>query len=125
MSDIIWNVNPNNDSMEELLSRMREYATTVLEAKEIEYTLDFGGEAKSKISLQIKSNLYLIFKEAVNNLAKYSECTHAIIKFSQIDKKIHLCVEDNGKGFDLKEISHRGGLYNMQHRADEIGDIYP
>lgn len=124
MSDIIWNINPGNDSMEEVMSRMREYATTILEAKNIDYTFNFPNEkVDMKFSMEVKNNLYLIFKEAVNNLSKYSGSNHAILTLSMDEKNVHLKIQDNGIGFNEEELAHRGGLKNMQHRAEEIKGI--
>lgn len=121
MSDIIWNINPGNDTMEEVMSRMREYATAILEAKKIDYTFNFPKQKMDcRLSMEVKNNLYLIFKEAVNNLSKYSGCTHATLSLIFDEKNIHLSIEDNGIGFDEPEIKHRGGLVNMQQRATEI-----
>ncbi len=124
MSDIIWNINPGNDTIEEVMSRMREYATTILEAKNIDYTFNFPKEKMDcKLSMEVKNNMYLIFKEAVNNLSKYSGASKANLSLTFDEKNIHLKVEDNGKGFNEDEIKHRGGLSNMQHRAEEIKGV--
>ena len=121
MSDIIWSVNPHNDTLDEVMSRMREYATTILEAKAIEYTFEFP-EIKDNylLSMELKNNMYLIFKEAVNNSSKYAN--PSLIKFSLIfnEKNIHLTIEDDGKGFDESSLSHVRGLNNMRYRAKEI-----
>ena len=121
MSDIIWNINPGNDTIEEVMSRMREYATTILEAKNIDYTFNFPKEKmECKLSMEVKNNMYLIFKEAVNNLSKYSGCTDANLSLTLDEKNIHIKIEDNGKGFNESEIPHKGGLRNMKYRAEEI-----
>ncbi|MEO8149122.1 MAG: tetratricopeptide repeat protein [Bacteroidia bacterium] len=121
MSDIIWNINPANDTIEEVMSRMREYATTILEAKNIDYVFNFPKEIMDcRLNMEVKNNMYLIFKEAVNNLSKYSGCTIAKLSLTFDEKNIHIKIEDNGKGFNDDETKHRGGLNNMQHRAEEI-----
>ncbi|MBL7926093.1 MAG: tetratricopeptide repeat protein [Bacteroidia bacterium] len=121
MRDIIWNINPGNDTIEEVMSRMREYATTILEAKNIDYTFNFPKEKmECTLNMEVKNNMYLIFKEAVNNLSKYSGCSKANLSLTFDEKNIHLKIEDNGKGFNDDEIQHRGGLRNMKHRAEEI-----
>ncbi len=125
MGDIIWNINPGNDTMEEVMSRMREYASTLLEAKHIDYTFNFPDDAmECKLSMEVKKNMYLIFKEAINNLSKYSNCTKAFLSLTINEKNINLKIEDNGRGFKEDEIVHRGGLRNMQHRAEEIGGVF-
>ena len=122
MSDIIWNIRPGNDTIEEVMSRMREYATTVLEAKNINYTFNFPNEKMDcKLTMAMKNNLYLIFKEAVNNLSKYSGATNALLSLTFTEKQMRLAIEDNGKGFAMEQLSHKGGLSNMRQRAEDIG----
>jgi signal transduction histidine kinase len=61
MRDIIWNINPGNDTIEEVMSRMREYATTILEAKNIEYTFNFPKEKMDcTLTMEVKNNMFLI-----------------------------------------------------------------
>ena len=131
MSDIIWSVKPENDTLEETFSRMRLYATSVLEAKGILYTLDFPVKnTTNKLLPEVKNNLYLIFKEAVNNLAKYSNCKHAHLSISIKSKQLSMLIRDNGVGFntdfqngEMKSIIQNfggSGLKNMQARANDI-----
>jgi len=124
MNDIIWSIKPENDLLASMLSRMCEYAGTVLEAKGINYTIDFPPDnADIHLTPDLKNNMYLIFKEAVNNLAKYSECSKAHIGLKIQDHTIRLAVEDNGKGFDTSQADGAGGngLSNMKRRAEESG----
>lgn len=122
MKDIIWNVNPENDSFEDLLSRMREFATSMLEAKNLQYSLDFPKEdPPGKLNMHIKSNLYLIFKEAINNLCKHADATHVVITLHVRQNEIEFSIKDNGVGFDIDKLQHISGLGYMKTRADEIG----
>lgn len=124
MRDIIWNINPGNDTLEEVMSRMREYAATLLEAKQIDYTFNFPKETMDcQLTMDVKNNMYLIFKEAINNLSKYAACTKTVLTLTFDDKNIYLTIEDNGKGFDKDEIKQRGGLRNMHDRAEEIKGV--
>ena len=124
MSDIIWNISPGSDTLEEVINRMREYGTAVLEAMRIRYTFDFPDEPlECQLSMEVKNNLYLIFKEAMNNLAKYSAADTALIKLTYDEKYIYLKVEDDGIGFDEQTVEHGRGLHNMKHRAEEIGSL--
>ncbi|MBP6624390.1 MAG: hypothetical protein KA198_04420 [Chitinophagaceae bacterium] len=121
MSDIIWNINPYHDGLEEMITRMRNYAALMLETAGIEYQIFFPEEKiEDKISLDKKSNTYLIFKEAINNLCKYSHATMAVLELRYHDKKIFIRVEDNGIGFDSKLLTHVGGLETMKQRAKEM-----
>ena len=121
MSDIIWNINPYHDGLEEMITRMRNYAAVMLETAGIEYQIFFPEEKiEDKISLDKKSNTYLIFKEAINNLCKYSQATMAELELRYQDKKLFIRVEDNGKGFDSTALTHVGGLDTMKQRAKEM-----
>ena len=62
--------------------------------------------------LESKSTLYLIFKESVNNLIKYAHCSHVKLTLKITHQSLYLTIED--------QITHQGGLLNMQHRAEEV-----
>jgi signal transduction histidine kinase len=68
-----------------------------------------------------RRDLYLIFKEAVNNLTKYSQAKNAIIGVKADGQKLELMVKDDGKGFDSKTAKAGNGLRNMEHRAKAVG----
>ena len=121
MDDLIWNTRPENDSLETLIVRMREYAAEVLEAAGISFTLHSPNSINHvKLDMQQKRNLYLIFKEAVNNLAKYSNTKKASIHFEYQKKFLQMIITDEGTGFTLTSIKKGNGLDNMQHRATEM-----
>ncbi len=122
MDDIIWSIDPNNDEVEQLLARMRAFAIPVLEAKDILLKMDADESIlKLKLDMVKRRNLFLIFKEAINNLAKYSQSTTAQVVM-QIDQgKLKLTIKDDGAGFDVDKKSERHGLSNMKKRAEELG----
>ena len=121
MDDLIWNTKPENDSLESLIIRMREYAAEVLEAAGIDFTLDCPASIGNlKLEMQQKKNLYLIFKEAVNNLAKYSNSSRALIRFEYEKKLLQMVIIDEGSGFTITSIKKGDGLDNMQSRAAEM-----
>lgn len=121
MSDIIWAVNPKNDALENLLLRMRQFAADILEPKDIDYTFDINAHLlKTKISIQIRRDFFLIYKEAINNIAKHSACTKAKISMGIEKGILYLEISDNGKGFDLTSVSSGNGLKNYHSRAEAI-----
>jgi hypothetical protein len=80
MDDIVWSINPMNDTMQRITARMREFATGVLEAKNIDFTFRVDEQVQDlKLDMEARRDLFLIFKEAVNNLAKYAQCRNAAI----------------------------------------------
>ena len=68
-----------------------------------------------------RRNIFLIAKEAVNNLMKYSECTEALIEFAFSRSVLRLVISDNGKGFDPSKKYDRSGLPNMKFCVEKIG----
>jgi signal transduction histidine kinase len=122
VDEIIWSVNPVHDSLQGILLRLREYALPLAESKNIslDFKVDKGIEHLS-LPMEIRRNLYLIIKEAINNLVKYSEANRASVHFTQDKKDIEVTVKDNGKGFDTLLKTTRNGLKNMKLRASEIG----
>lgn len=119
MSDIVWYVNPKNDIAANTIIRMREYAAPVLEAKQI--NLEFNADDKVsaiKFSMQQRQHLYLLFKEAINNIAKYANANNAIVTIKCVNEIISLSIADDGKGFDLNNHKSGNGLLNMQQRTE-------
>lgn len=120
MGDIVWSVNPANDSVERIAVRMREYAAELLDASEIRLDFDCGpGVEHSSLSLNRRKELYLIFKEAVNNLARHSRASNAWIRISSKSNFLELVVADNGIGLNRAR-AEGNGLRNMAERANRL-----
>jgi signal transduction histidine kinase len=122
LGDIVWSIHPNNDNVEQLLSKMQEFAGEILEPKGITYAFEVAkGAEEIKLDLEKRRNIFLIFKEALNNAAKYAESRHLDIKLDVEDGKLNLMIKDDGKGFDIETIKKGNGLFNMQQRASIMG----
>jgi len=123
MSDIVWSINPANDSFENMLSRMREFATGICEPQKIEFVM-FEPEDKNITITEAdkRRNIFLIFKEAINNACKYSGCSRLEATFERRGKnRLLMQITDNGKGFDEKLVKKGNGLQNIRNRARQIG----
>jgi ligand-binding sensor domain-containing protein/two-component sensor histidine kinase len=121
MDDIVWSIKPSNDSMQKIVARMREFATNVLEAKEIEF--DFRVDESVfdiTLNMEARRDFFLVFKEAINNAAKYSKASMVVSRIGLHHKRLVLLVEDNGVGFDAETADGGNGLCNMQKRADSM-----
>jgi signal transduction histidine kinase len=121
MKDIVWSINPNNDHVENLLAKMREFAANVLENGKIEMIYNDQTAGKAKIDVVNRPEVYLIFKEAINNVAKYAKAS--LVEINLYNTAEHFCIEifDNGIGFDKDKVEMGNGLINMHKRAEKIG----
>lgn len=124
MSDIVWTISPGNDTLEKVLFKMKEFAADILEPLNIHYDFNQAeGFDHVRLGLRVRKDLYLVYKEAINNAAKYSRCTKIDIDLSGNERQVLMCVRDNGIGFDKNDIMARSGngLKNMEERARQLG----
>jgi len=122
MADIVWTINPENDQFEKIILRMRSFAYELLGAKKIDFEFLADEEVtKMKLSMDVRKNLYLIFKEAINNMVKYSGADKALFNIKGEKNNLIMLIHDNGKGFDTRQSTTGNGLKNMKKRAEEIG----
>jgi len=119
MRDIVWFVNPSNDSLDKLLSKMRETANTMLDGLDIVFNFEIN-KSSFKNDLNFRRNLFLLFKETLQNIARHAQATQVTIKIFYEDHQFKLIVEDNGIGFDSNAEFMGNGLTNFQRRAGEM-----
>lgn len=121
MSDIVWAINPERDSVLEMIRKMRQHAEEIFVPKGISIDFpDSGGNSKIKLQMDLRRDLYLVFKETVNNIVKHSECSKVKINFTVNSQEIILQIEDNGIGFDIAEAVNGNGLSSMQKRIERL-----
>lgn len=128
ISDIVWSINPKNDSMAMVLARMSAFASEILEGAGT--VLHFkSSEEVEKLTLPMgkRKDFYLFFKEAINNCAKHAHALHVEVKLEKQGNALILRVKDDGVGFDIQKTSAvttnlgGNGLQNMYSRAKAIG----
>lgn len=121
MSDIVWLVNPSKDSLKDLLLRLQDSYHEVLAQLNISFKINkIENLDYIHLSMIFRQHLFLIFKEAINNSLKYSECKNIRIDFEIISKQLVITYNDDGKGFDIEKIKKGNGLRNMKERAKTI-----
>ncbi|MEZ0541061.1 tetratricopeptide repeat-containing sensor histidine kinase [Fibrella arboris] len=124
IDEIIWTINPGNDSLQRIILRLQEYAQPLMESKAIKFSVITDPALESvPISMDVRQNLYLIGKEAINNLVKYSGATQATMRFSYTREQLRVSIEDNGRGFDVNQPSERTGQASMRQRARAMGGV--
>ncbi len=121
MSDIVWAINPGNDHGERLLLRMENYALDIAATKSINLRFN-GDEAVNALNFTLdqRRDIYLIFKEAMNNAVKYSEAASITVNIKCSNRRLELEVRDSGKGFNPDLVRQGNGLKNMSARAAQL-----
>lgn len=122
MSDIVWMVKPGNDKFSSLNNRIKHFAEEVCSTNNIELTTNFQPElAQLTLPMDMRRDVYLLIKEAVNNAAKYAHASQLDIVITYNNDTLQIAVTDNGKGFDTSADVHGNGLSNMHARAAKYG----
>ncbi len=121
MSDIVWAVNPRNDRLEDLVRRMRGFASDVTSARGLHLGFEATGVDGQRLGPDVRRHVYLIFKEAVNNAVKHSGAVRLSIALAVRGGQLALTVADDGRGFDRAQPSEGNGLTTMTRRAADLG----
>lgn len=120
MNDIVWMINTRNDRFENIMVRMRTIAAEFTETSGCSLHLDFDDNLNAvKLNMEERKNFYLIYKEAINNAAKYAECKSLWIEMKLNQSTVTLKIIDNGKGFDMANMKGNG-MFNMKKRAEML-----
>jgi signal transduction histidine kinase len=123
MSQIIWALNPKNDTLEGLVAYIRRFANEYLEPTELRCSFNFPAELPARaLNVETRRNIYLVVREALHNVVKHSGATRVELKLKVEDVKLKISIKDDGKGFDPEKLEIAGnGLVNMKKRMIDIG----
>jgi signal transduction histidine kinase len=130
MSDIVWAINPQKEHLADLAHRCRRFASDMLSARNIEFRFCAPVEENNfRLGTELRREVYLIFKECVNNLARHSGATLAEIELEANRRWLTLTVKDNGRGFDVAAVrsgrfqaeGDGNGLPSIELRAKRLG----
>jgi ligand-binding sensor domain-containing protein/two-component sensor histidine kinase len=120
MSDVVWSIDSRNDSVEDLINRMKDFAFQIFSPKNVQVFFETNNlNLQKKLKVDIRQNIYLIFKEAVNNAAKYSDSDNIKVILKNDDGKFIMIINDPGTTFSEQKLTGHG-LRNMQMRAERI-----
>lgn len=120
MNDIVWTISPDHDSLLDLTRRIRQHAEEVFALRDIDLIFN-ALDSNIKLSVGMRRDVLLIFKEAVNNAAKHSNCSRVAIDFRVDNALLFLRIKDNGKGFATNSENDGQGLRSMTRRAKVLG----
>lgn len=121
MSDIVWAINPNKDFLGELSGKMHRFAADVFTARNIEFTYSAMPADDIALGANLRREVFLIFKESVNNIVKHADCSAVKIELNIENSEIRLSLRDDGKGFAKNDQNGGHGLASMNARANGLG----
>ena len=122
MSDIVWVVNPKKDSLYDLIIRLKDSYSDFLQSIGIRLkTSNLERLEAIKLPMEYKQNLYLIFKEGINNCVKHSKCKNIFLEANVQGESIEIKLIDDGIGLVSNKGNVGNGLFNMKRRSEVIG----
>lgn len=123
---IIWAINPSNDSLDNLAGYIRESTSEYLEMTPIKISFDFPEQISGHpLSAEVRHNIFLTVKEAINNVVKHSGATTVELHCRVSGHEVEFGIQDNGRGFIIEDLpGHGNGLLNMKKRIEEINGSF-
>ena len=123
MDEIVWSVDPERDSVEDLADYIISYCEEYLAESDIQLRIDVNDLVDTTLPVKQRHALFSLVKEALNNAVKYAACNEITVRIHADSNALELSVSDNGKGFDTNEATSvtESGLANMSRRMTDIG----
>jgi signal transduction histidine kinase len=123
LDQIVWAINPANDSLRSLIAYLRHISDEFFRSSAINCRLDIDKTLPdATLTSEVRHNLCLAVREALNNSAKHSHATELWLRIHWKDQMLQIIVQDNGRGFtDIQKDSSGIGLTNMKQRLEKIG----
>jgi ligand-binding sensor domain-containing protein len=122
IGDIVWSIDARNDTLDNLLIKMKDFASSTLSARQIRLSFSHSGlDLKKKITVDVRENIYLIYKEVISNIARHSEATEVRVVLRNNHDKFTMVVVENGVGWDEDARPAGHGIRNMTMRAERLG----
>jgi len=120
MSDVVWSIDPRRDDLRSLVARVREFASNLLEARGITWEFQIPAEIdRICLAPEQRRDLYLIFKEAIANIARHASCASAHLSVEVADDWLVVQIRDDGRGF-RPDTARGHGLTSIEARALRI-----
>jgi ligand-binding sensor domain-containing protein/signal transduction histidine kinase len=122
MNDIVWAINPRHDQLHGLAQRMRRFASDLFTARGVAFAFRAPDEERFvRVAADVRRHVFLIFKEAVNNIVRHAGATLTDLEMRVDGSRLSLTIVDNGRGFDVAAVHDGNGLANMRDRARMMG----
>lgn len=117
MDEIVWAVDPNNDSLEHLVDYLGQYTTEYFQNTTVACHVRLPRLLASRmLTAEARHDIFLAFQEALNNALKHGHPSHMLVDMKVGQNQFEISVQDDGCGFDPSQSTHRNGLANMRQR---------
>ncbi|HOX56444.1 MAG TPA: two-component regulator propeller domain-containing protein [Candidatus Paceibacterota bacterium] len=128
LDEIVWTVNPSNDTLDGLITYVCKYAQDYLAVAGLHYRLEVPSQLPgTPISPEVRHNVFLASKESITNVVRHAQATAVVIRMQFDDSRFSLEIQDNGRGLagmDQKAAQARNGLRNMRKRMEDVGGSF-
>lgn len=125
LNDIVWAINPRRDHLSDLAQRMRRFASDVFSARDIDFTFRAPRpDHDVAVGADMRRDVFLIFKESVNNVVRHAQCSRVDISFEVAGGRLMLTIADNGGGLNGERSGEGNGLFSMRRRAANLGGSF-
>jgi signal transduction histidine kinase len=122
MGDIVWSIHPHKDKMDDLVQRMRRFASDLLEGQGIAFHLEAPSEgAPQVIPPEVRRDVMLLFKESIHNASRHARCSSVRAEVLFQNGQLHLRVQDDGCGINPQDHGRGHGLQTMRARTERVG----
>jgi signal transduction histidine kinase len=125
IGEIIWAINPRNDTLENLIAYARQYVANFCELSTIHCVFDLPAQIPAvSLSAEFRRNIFLVIKEAITNIFKHAHASEVLFKIRFNHNRMTIDIADNGRGFSMGELPIFGnGLSNMKKRVEQLSGI--
>lgn len=128
LDEIVWAVDPKKDTLDGLIGYINQYANQFFEGAHVRCRLEMPVNSSSlTLPAEVRHNLFLVVKEALNNVLKHSHAKEVRVRLTETDGAVEIAIEDNGRGFSAGNVNcvRKGnGLDNMRKRVEGLGGIF-
>ncbi|WP_456437465.1 sensor histidine kinase [Psychroserpens sp.] len=118
--DFVFSLKSNSDYIEEITTYLSDFGEDYFSKTKIKFIVEKSISSNDKLPHYWNKQLVFIFKEALTNTLKHSQCDTVKLKFTYINKQLNITCEDNGIGITSEDLNSSNGLKNMKNRAHKI-----
>lgn len=120
IKSVSWLMKDEASDLKSILYRINLFASTILEAKNIDYGYDFEIQSSISLDLSQRRELFYLLREIINNIAKHSHARTSFFRVIEYNRNVEMYIQDDGKGFDLQTVIGGSGMHNIKVRSQNL-----